>query len=976
LTHNLKKQGLSVSAIARKVGCDQKTVRKYLELGLEAPVYSPRRPRARVIEPYERYLHERVQAFPDLREGSDDVPPQRHECAKVGLRGSTEESGHIIRAQGGVKRGPVTVSSWRNSSGGEPDFEIYSMNGAGQAFPYGRRGSLSTFENTDGLAYNWEVADGDVIELPQYHPLGIVIDGITSFETADLRELNYEIDFGERYPAQFHSYDKLPDGLVPKRAHGSTLGIYYGFAAGHVYRGTDMSGNQVLTKDYTEPGGKPVGVMDRTVTVSVGDGLTTVTKTFTVRIAHWLRYYSDTAATKTYLPNAFMPQEEGAPAGERTAVIYVSRTNDFSEAEIGPGIWHHYLPEGEFGNKMWLSSQASERPTRYPGEVIRNTANATQIINGIACDAGGTPVPTASTFPFSENSNKITTLVFKGGETFFPQETLGIGSFSRGAGFLVTSWGTGRATIDFYKHLGTWGFVNSGGDYTGWLDAVKDNGSSYGGWHSHNIIYSCSEYDPADPEWREWWNIIQYQNRSGVFTENSATGFDVFNGEILTNAGNTCYTMIMRDVDNGDGTGYFICRQCVNTSDMFDDAAIAATFADGETLTGMTNGGTVTFVAAGSRMDRMRKAGPNFYVGAQNLGLNRTGKINVSFDSCIIRGAKETFSTPGSYLFRNDTLLANWWDYGMIGAAWMLFDSGFVGCLSAKDPDGNPYIGRPKDTNGGNAVAKRFLNSVKSSLPTAVMENNPAHTYHRAGSLAVTAMHKIWVHSYGGHTDQTDDSNPFVSNLTLGGTQPLFRGSGNLEANEAYYCVVDCVLSGGGSMWSCGVNVIPVSAPQHCFLMDSTVLRRGEWIKGQGFISGSSGPVGVRDCRLEYPTSLVMGPQFQGYVAVQQPDKALNVFDLDDFGKAPDDDDLIPDDPATFPNSTLPAPSIKNCEVIVGAAGIPSWLPLRIQTEQRGKTIVYEGNTIEIRDPDGTPGTPAITVDQIENLPTGWTIVP
>ena len=66
LIHDLKKQGLSVSAIARKTGCDRKTVRKYLALGLEAPVYGPRQPRARAIEPYERYLHERVQAFPDL----------------------------------------------------------------------------------------------------------------------------------------------------------------------------------------------------------------------------------------------------------------------------------------------------------------------------------------------------------------------------------------------------------------------------------------------------------------------------------------------------------------------------------------------------------------------------------------------------------------------------------------------------------------------------------------------------------------------------------------------------------------------------------------------------------------------------------------------------------------------------------------------------------------------------------------------
>lgn len=66
LIHDLKKQGLSISAIARKVGADRKTVRKYLELGLEAPIYGPRQPRARVIEPYERDLQERVQAFPDL----------------------------------------------------------------------------------------------------------------------------------------------------------------------------------------------------------------------------------------------------------------------------------------------------------------------------------------------------------------------------------------------------------------------------------------------------------------------------------------------------------------------------------------------------------------------------------------------------------------------------------------------------------------------------------------------------------------------------------------------------------------------------------------------------------------------------------------------------------------------------------------------------------------------------------------------
>lgn len=66
LINDLHRQGLTISAIARKVGCDRKTVRKYLELGLEAPVYGPREPRARLIEPFERYLHDRILAFPDL----------------------------------------------------------------------------------------------------------------------------------------------------------------------------------------------------------------------------------------------------------------------------------------------------------------------------------------------------------------------------------------------------------------------------------------------------------------------------------------------------------------------------------------------------------------------------------------------------------------------------------------------------------------------------------------------------------------------------------------------------------------------------------------------------------------------------------------------------------------------------------------------------------------------------------------------
>ena len=41
----LHRQGLKVSAIARQLGVDRKTVRRYIARGLEPPTYGPR-PRA------------------------------------------------------------------------------------------------------------------------------------------------------------------------------------------------------------------------------------------------------------------------------------------------------------------------------------------------------------------------------------------------------------------------------------------------------------------------------------------------------------------------------------------------------------------------------------------------------------------------------------------------------------------------------------------------------------------------------------------------------------------------------------------------------------------------------------------------------------------------------------------------------------------------------------------------------------------
>jgi transposase len=66
MLHDLHRQGLSVRAIAKRMGLDRKTVRRYLQQGLEPPVYGPRQPRPSCLEPYHDYLQARVLAYPEL----------------------------------------------------------------------------------------------------------------------------------------------------------------------------------------------------------------------------------------------------------------------------------------------------------------------------------------------------------------------------------------------------------------------------------------------------------------------------------------------------------------------------------------------------------------------------------------------------------------------------------------------------------------------------------------------------------------------------------------------------------------------------------------------------------------------------------------------------------------------------------------------------------------------------------------------
>ncbi len=63
---DLHRQGLSVSAIARQVGVDRKTVRAYIAKGLEPPAYKKRPPKEGIVAPFEPYLRDRLTTYPGL----------------------------------------------------------------------------------------------------------------------------------------------------------------------------------------------------------------------------------------------------------------------------------------------------------------------------------------------------------------------------------------------------------------------------------------------------------------------------------------------------------------------------------------------------------------------------------------------------------------------------------------------------------------------------------------------------------------------------------------------------------------------------------------------------------------------------------------------------------------------------------------------------------------------------------------------
>jgi transposase len=64
--HHYLDEGLTKTAIAKKLGVSRRTVQRYVGSDKREPSYSPRPRRPTLLDPFKRYLDGRLEAFPEL----------------------------------------------------------------------------------------------------------------------------------------------------------------------------------------------------------------------------------------------------------------------------------------------------------------------------------------------------------------------------------------------------------------------------------------------------------------------------------------------------------------------------------------------------------------------------------------------------------------------------------------------------------------------------------------------------------------------------------------------------------------------------------------------------------------------------------------------------------------------------------------------------------------------------------------------
>lgn len=749
----------------------------------------------------------------------------------------------------GGSRGPLAVSAWKQGSGGsEITFSVYSIHGSGSQ---GTKG--------DRAGPNYEISDGDLIHMVAPGNMALYIDNVQGAATDDIKQLFFEVDYGERWDAQFLTHSHLPAGFTTPAPDGATMGLYPGYCSGHAMRGTDMKGNQILTETYAGDGGAE-GTKDNTVTVTVSDGVNSASMSFTVRLIHPLKYYAVGGANYPVGYN-------GTRAQQRLGVIYVSRDGDFTGCPTGPNIYHHTIPSGVI-RKSGMFRFWSNGADREADEVITDTSDGS----------------TLQDYPFVGNDPSAA-IYFKAGEIYVGADELSLETFN-GANCLVSSWGTannGRAIISGEARQ-TWG-VNP-------LAFMASNAvGDYRGLRFQNIHFLMSDYDVSDETWRVWWNIIKYSNKSGTFTENTNGSLNgsTYNGEFLQNAGGTVQTQIIRDVDNGDGTGEFWCRHVLdasvgyNGSTDFDPAKV---FVDGETLTGQTNLGTVTFVASGSRQDRPNKTPPKCI--DLSAGSDNGGEVGCLFDACIIQGAEVALSYPGGWTILSDTLIRDYWNYGIFGFTHCHFQSALV----TAQPSNHP--GQVRYFDSGNNSNKFTFNSVIGGTdPTKPTYNNISHCIMRIAGQQVIGQHKVGCHGYGGHTDGIDTNGDFVE--WGGNHQPLYRWGNGGDAYDVWVYQYGCFFSGGASCQNLYTDW-PVTRPALSWVMD-TCHFRGDATNSK-ILDILHSNVAIKYCTIGWSSGVILDARARDRMAGTDP-----IFvEFSDFsGQSEDNATDLPDtEDATF----------------------------------------------------------------------------
>jgi hypothetical protein len=756
------------------------------------------------------------------------------------------------------------------------DFKIYSLWGTGAVGPRG----------------GFELLEGALIEMPVPGSLSLYIDNETGFSTTDQRNLFYETDYGERYDAQFLNHPDLPADFAtfdtsPK---ANTLGVYPGFTSGHVHRGTDMDGVQVLNRDYVNPvAGAPVGTMDKTVSVYVTDGVNTKTKTFTVRLCEPTRYYTN-GSGNTYGIAANTPPHLQVDAGKRLGVIYVSQDGDFTGAESGPGIHHHTIPDGIIAKEYFSN--------------VGGVSARTALGHSITASASGNPV---GDYAWPNSASKTMAIFLKAGETYqlppsglqepFGNENTLLGSWGAENGGRAIISGENRRTYSI--SLGNMFSTNTGG---------------YTGWRFSNLEFVCSDYSPATEVIREWWNELKYTDKTGTIRENTngnllntdpTKGEIGWTGDILTN-GNGAYAMVIGDVPDPviSGAGTLRVRQVVDNSN--GETGNITAFSNGDVLENADQTGSVVFVAAGSRQDRVPK-GP---VSAISFGPNPFSAGCV-VDGCIIRGPYVGINYPGDWSLICDTHIQNYFNYAATGDAPNLTMNGLVTSLPAS------YKGLQR---GGSAVSpvRNNWNVIIDTTPNVPMINTTAHTAMRYGRIKSWALYKTRMHGYGGHGNVP---------------QPLLRLATNGAGfGEQQVHAHKCIFSAGETCFQ--INSLSSAAPRtpKAWLLDQCWLR-ADYCTEHAFRTEVT-TWGFRDSRIGWPSGV---------------DIVLRIPPLK-FTEFADSTALTSGgiEPAVFDVGAL-TPFFERCHFEFNADGYSTW-PIEFDDDNsvRGFAVAYTDCTLDV----------------------------